>query len=176
MNRTRLLLLALIASLGINLFFIGGIAYRVNRSDDFSGRPLPPNVNWMVRDLSDARRAELAPLLQRSADELRPVRRQMFDAQRRVNALMADPMYDPVALEQAFAELRAANLRYQEMSHEHSAAMLAELTEAERLAAVEFINRRGPRDGDGRRGNRPALPPRPAGPGNPPPFPPADNL
>ena len=151
MNRTRLLLLALFASIAVNLFFVGGIAYRVNSSDNFSSRPLPPNVNWMVRDLSETRRAELQPLMEQSASEIRPVRGQMFAAQRRVNELLADPDFEAAEVAQAFAELRTASLRYQEMSHQHSVAMLNELTAAERTAAVELINRRGPRDGRDRR-------------------------
>jgi uncharacterized membrane protein len=152
MNRTRLLLLALIASFGLNLFFIGGIAYRINRAVEFSGRPLPPNVSWMVRDLSEARRAELQPLMERSEEEIRSIRLEMFDAQRRLNELMTTQDYSAANLTQAFAELRSANLRYQEMSHQHSVAMLNELTAAERQLAVEFIDRRGPREGRDRRG------------------------
>jgi len=144
-------MLTLIISLAINLFFVGGIAYRVKSLDEFSGRPLPPNVSWMVRDRSEARRAELLPMMQVSAEELRPVRREMFEAQRRVNELMADSNFDPGALQAAFADLRSANLHYQELSHQHSVDMLNELTAEERQAAVEFIKRRGPRDGRDRR-------------------------
>ncbi len=151
MTRTRLLLLAFVVSLGLNLFFVGGIAYRINRIDEFSGRPLPPNVNWMVRDLSEARRAELQPFMQSSADEILPVRLRMFEAQRRANELMANPVYDAALLDEAFTELRNANLQYQEISHQHSVAVLNQLTESERRAAVELINRRGPRDGRDRR-------------------------
>lgn len=171
MNRTRLLLLALVASFALNLFFVGGIATRVNRVDDFRGRPMPPNVNWMVRDLSEDRRAELLPLMERSAEEIRPIRREMFESQRRVNELMLSADYDPAGLEQAFAELRDKNLRYQALSHRHSVEMLNELTAEERAKAVEFISRRGPEDGrDRRMGDG-----RPPGPrGGPPPPPPQD--
>lgn len=158
MTRNRLLLLALVASLGLNLFFTGGIAYRINRFNEFSSRPLPPNVTWMVRDLGETRREELQPLLERGAEEIEPVRLRMFEAQRSVNELMANPDYDAVLLEQAFSELREANLQYQAMSHQHSVAVLNELTESERRAAVELINRRGPRDGRDRRdGDRPGI-------------------
>lgn len=171
MNRTRLLLLALVASLAINLFFVGGIASRVNRVDDFRGRPMPPNVNWMVRDLSEDRRAELLPLMERSADEIRPIRREMFEAQRRVNALMQSADYDPAALEQAFAELRDNNLRYQALSHQHSVEMLNELSAEERAKAVEFISRRGPEDGRDRRRDGDGRPPFGPRGGQPPPPP-----
>ncbi len=158
MTQTRLLLLAFVVSLGLNLFFVGGIAYRINRIDEFSGRPLPPNVNWMVRDLSEARRAELQALMQSSAEEILPVRLRLFEAQRRANELMANPDYNAALLDEAFTELRNANLQYQEISHRHSVAVLNQLTESERRAAVELINRRGPRDGhDRRNGDGPGI-------------------
>ena len=181
MNRTNLLLMGLLVSIAINLFFVGGIGFRMTNSDDFSARPMPPNVSWMVRDLSDARRAELEPILVQSADEMRPIRREMFDAQSRVNELMAAQVFDSATIELAFSELRAANLRYQELSHLHSVAMLNQLSAAEREIALQFINRRGPMDGRSRRRNGDGPPDGdfrfgPDGPGpNRPPFRPSVN-
>jgi uncharacterized membrane protein len=151
MNQTRLLLLALVTSLAVNLFFVGGIFYRFFRADEFIGRPLPPNINWMVRDLSEERRAEMQPLLEQSADEIRPIRRELFESQRHVNELMMSADFDREALEQAFSDLRDANLRYQRMSHRHSVEMLNHLSPEEREKAVAFIHRRGPMDGRDRR-------------------------
>ena len=54
MNRNKLINVVLIVSLAINLVFIGGIAFRYSNMDRLeSSRPLPPNVGWIVRDLSD---------------------------------------------------------------------------------------------------------------------------
>ena len=153
MNKTKLILLALLVSVAVNLIFIGGISYRASMLQAFSGRPFPPNVGWIVRDLSEERRSELASFLERSADEIGPMRGQMFAAQRQVNQLMAAPEFDSEAINQAFAELREVNLHYQALSHEQSIALLNELTAQERQMALEFVNRRGPRDGrDGFRG------------------------
>ena len=153
MNKTKLILLVLLVSVAVNLIFIGGIGYRATRFQAFSGRPFPPNVGWIVRDLSEERRSELASFLERSADEIGPMRGQMFAAQRQVNQLMAAPEFDSEAINQAFAQLREVNLRYQALSHEQSIALLNELTAQERQMALEFVNRRGPRDGrDGFRG------------------------
>ncbi|MCH8176114.1 MAG: periplasmic heavy metal sensor [Proteobacteria bacterium] len=147
MNKTKLILLALLVSVAVNLIFIGGISYRASMLQAFSGRPFPPNVGWIVRDLSEERRSELTGFLERSADEIGPMRGQMFAAQRQVNQLMAAPEFDSEAINQAFAELREVNLRYQALSHEQSIALLNELTAQERQMALEFVNRRGPRDG-----------------------------
>lgn len=155
MNKTKVILLALVLSVAVNLFFIGGIAYRASLLQEFSGRPFPPNVGWIVRDLSEARRGELASFLERSASEIGPMRGEMFAAQRQVNQLMAAAEFDPGAIKQAFTQLRDVNLRYQALSHEQSIALLNELTVQERQMALEFVTRRGPRDSrDGFRGRQ----------------------
>ncbi len=162
MNRNKLITGVLLASLAINLIFVGGIAVRYFNLESFDGgRPLPPNVGWIVRDLSDARRDELSPLLQQSFEQARPLRSEMFAAQGKVNQLMSAQPFDGAALAQAFAELREVNIRYQQLSHQQTSTILNELTEEERRIAMEFVERRGPRDGrDGFRG-------RDGGPGGP---------
>lgn len=154
MTKNRLFLLGLLISISINLFFVGGIAYRVlDVRDEASSRPLPPNVGWIVRDLDEQRRAELEPQLRASFEQIGPVRREMMSAQRRVNELMSAQPFDTAALSEAFATLREQSIRYQALSHEQTSAILAQLTEEERVAALEFVKRRGPRDGrDGFRG------------------------
>lgn len=147
-------MLGLLVSLSINLFFVGGIAYRlVNFQDEGTGRPLPPNVGWIVRDLDPLRRAELEPQLAASFEQIGPIRREMIAAQRQVNALMSAQPFDAAALTAAFATLRDASMRYQAISHEQTGEILGLLSEEERQAALEFVQRRGPRDGrDGFRG------------------------
>ncbi len=167
MNKTKLILFALLVSVAVNLFFIGAIGYRAYRFQEYSGRPFPPNVGWIVRDLSEERRTELASFRERSAEEIGPMRGQMFAAQRQVNQLMAAPEFDSAAINRAFAELRDVNLRYQALSHEQSIALLNALTTQERQMALEFLNRRGPRDGrDGFRGRERGFG-GPRGPGGP---------
>ena len=166
MNRQKLLSIALLVSIAANLFLIGGITYRVLSFREMpDARPFPPNVGWIVRDLSDERRAELAPVLRDTGEQIRPTRREMLRAMSRVNELMAASEFDSVALAEAFAELRSANDRYQTLSHQQTINILAQLTNEERLAAREFVQRRGPRDGRDRDdarfrpdGNRPPSP------------------
>ena len=154
MNKNKILLLGLLLSLSINLFVVGGIAYRVtNFQDERSGRPLPPNVGWVVRDLEESRRSELEPQLRESFAEIFPIRREMMNAQRQVNVLMSAQPFDANALNTAFASLREASIRYQTLSHDQTSVILGLLTEEERQAALAFVKRRGPRDGrDGFRG------------------------
>ena len=148
MTKNKFLLLGLLLSISINLFFIGGIAYRVaNFQGVHSGRPLPPNVGWVVRDLEESRRSELEPQLRENSAEINPIRREMMSAQRQVNDLMSAQPFDANALNAAFADLREASIRYQTLSHTQTSDILGLLSEEERQAAMEFIQRRGPRDG-----------------------------
>ena len=176
MDRNKLILTVLVASVAVNLVFIGGIGYRTSNMREFGPRPFPPNVGWVVRDLSEERRMELEPLLEQSYSEIRPIRREMGQAQRRVNELMASDTFDAQALDQAFTALREANERYQSLSHQQTITLFNELSEEERQIAQEFVQRRGPRDGadrsrgrNGRPGFRRGGPAGPqGGPGQPP--------
>lgn len=163
MTRRRWLLLALCVSVAINLFFIGGVGYRMAQFQDRrEARPLPPNLGWIVRDLSTERRAELADELRAGAEQIMPLRREVFLSQRQVSELMAAPEFNASALQQAFTNLREASNRYQQATQAQTIAILAELTPKERQSAREFVRRRGTRDsvsGPGRPGPPGNLPP-----------------
>lgn len=181
MSRKNLLVLGLVLSLGVNLFVLGGIVTRINNSRDYAqARPFPPNVGWIIRDLDESRQEELSEVLAPLGEQASPLRRAMMNAQRQVNRLMSASEFDEAALSAAFDELREAAQAYTALSHEQTLLVMSLLTAEERLAATEFVQRRGPRDGrdsyrgpgsrsqfspDGRRGpggNRPS-------PGFPPP-------
>ncbi len=163
MTKRNLLLLALLISVGINLFLLGGIAIRIANMPDFrESRPIPPNIGWVIRDLEDDRQAELMETLRPFAEQVAPLRRAMFEAQRDVNRLMSAAEYDEDALNEAFSRLREASQAYTSLSHTQTISLFSQLTEDERKAATDFVRRRGPRDGrDGRDGFFPG----PGGPG-----------
>ena len=153
MNRSKLILVILSISLAINLIFIGGISYRISAFRDAPLRPFPPNIGWAVRDLSEERQTELAPILDASNEEMLPMRAEMFQTTRLVYELMRSDDFNAEELRAAFLELRNASNRYQELSHEQSIALFSELTDEERRVAQEFTQRRGPRgDRNERRG------------------------
>lgn len=147
MTRRNLVITGLLLSLALNLFFIGGISYRLATFREFGPRPMPPNVDWVVRDLPEERQAELEPLLQNDRELGRSARFQMFRAQRQIARLMTADEFDSAALSAAFSELRRLGMAYQELSHAQTVALLAALTPEERQTAFEFMQRRGPRPG-----------------------------
>jgi uncharacterized membrane protein len=152
-NKSNALLLWLLGSVGLNLFLIGAISARV------INRPpqevlAPPSVGWIMRELEPEARRALQPELREYGESLRPLRGDMFRAQREVNRLMAQDPLDRDAIRAAFRELRQANMAYQELSHEQIATLFSRLTAEQRQRALRFMgNRRNPMDG--REGVRP---------------------
>ncbi|MEX0738526.1 MAG: periplasmic heavy metal sensor [Pseudohongiella sp.] len=161
-NKRRALLWTLVASLALNLFFIGAIGARMLERHD---RPsTPPSLGWILRDLEPQMQASLRPQLQQYGEALRPVRGEMFRAQRNVNQLLVQDPMDDEAIEAAFEELRQINLRYQEMSHEHTLAVISQLAPEQRSRVFRFMSgRRNPTDGSGFRRSGGDREDRPAG-------------
>ena len=158
-SKGKLVLLALLLSVGINLFLVGGIIYRVTLHSEFGPPPMPRNVGWLVRDLSEARQQELQPLLENNRQQSETLRREIFNAQRRVNELMVSSNFDGDELNSAFAQLRNTSADYQAMSHQQTVDILSRLSETERKLAQEFLQRRGPRGGGSERGQFQSRPP-----------------
>ncbi len=162
-SKSKALLLILILSVGVNLFLVGGIVYRVSFQPQFGPRPMPRNVSWLIRDLAEERQSELQPFLENTRAESDKLRREMFSAQRRVNELMTSSEFNSDELETAFTALRSSSDAYQAFSHRQTVEILSRLTPTERHAALEFLQRRGPRS-QGRDGDRyQSRPPGPEG-------------
>ena len=152
-NRKNTVLVVLVISVAINLFLLGAFGAKViNRPERIS---VPPGISWMVRDLEPDVRASLQPQLQAFAETIRPLRGQMFRSQREVNRLMAEEPLDREAVLVALDELRQANIRYQQLSHQQMVMLFGQLDVEQRRRALRFMNgRRNP--ADGRPGGRPA--------------------
>jgi uncharacterized membrane protein len=151
LNRKNIMLLAVILSVTLNLFFVGALAARYM---DRPQRPSePPSVRWVMRDLDPVTRESMRPQMGMFGDSLRPLRGEMFRAQNQVNELLAAETLDQQAVEQAFRRLREANLRYQELSHQQLAQVMAQLSSEQRTRAMRFMSERRSPDSD-RNGGR----------------------
>jgi len=139
-NRRRLLNIVLVISLALNLLVFGGIAARILWSP--AGRPIPPNLFWVLDDLDEATQARLRPTMQTFSDEMRPMRYTLFQAQRDVNDLLTEDPLNSTAIAAAFAKLREAGLEYQDIAHRQTLAIFGELTPEQRVSAMRFIQER----------------------------------
>tara|TARA_R110002072_G_scaffold303107_2_gene493789 strand:- start:59507 stop:59983 length:477 start_codon:yes stop_codon:yes gene_type:complete len=151
-NRKSAVLVALVISVAVNLFLLGAVGANViNRPERIS---VPAGISWMVRDLEPDARASLQPQLQSFGETIRPLRGQMFRAQREVNRLMAEEPLDREAVLAALDELRQANIHYQQLSHQQMVMLFSQLDVEQRRRALRFMSgRRNPVDG--RPGGRP---------------------
>jgi len=144
-NRRRLMTWLMVVSLGFNLLVVGGITARVMIHSE--GRPIPPNLSWILDDLSEETRAALRPQMREFGEVMWPLRRAMFRAQREVNDLMIEEPMNKEAIAVAFDELRKASLEYQETTHAQTIEIFELLTPEQRRLALSFMNdRRDPQD------------------------------
>ncbi|MBC55049.1 MAG: hypothetical protein CMQ34_14570 [Gammaproteobacteria bacterium] len=149
-NKRHALLWTLAASLALNLFFVGAMGARMLERQARSSTP--PSLGWILRDLDPAMQAALRPQLEQYGESLRPARGQMFHAQREVNRLMEQDPLDEEAVLAAFEELRQVSLRYQQLSHEQTLAVVSQLAPEQRRRIFRFMTgRRNPMDGGGYR-------------------------
>ena len=141
-SRSRMKTIVLVISLALNLLVIGGITTRIMTKE---ARPIPPNLVWIMDNLSEDTRAELFPQLEEFWDSSRPLRRAIFRAQRKVNELMVEEPMDRAAIAAAFEELRQASHAYQKLSHDQTIEVFELLTPPQRVAALRFLeDRRDP--------------------------------
>lgn len=139
-NRRRALNVVLVLSLALNLLVFGGIAARMMWSPD--GRPIPPNLFWVLERLDDEAQARLRPTMQAFSEEMRPIRSTLYQAQQGVNNLLTEDPLNNEAIAAAFSKLRDAGLEYQDIAHRQTLAIFGELTPEQRVTAMRFIQER----------------------------------
>lgn len=139
-NRRRILNVVLVVSLALNLLVFGGIAARILLSPN--GRPIPPNLFWVLDTLDEDTQARLRPTMQAFSEEMRPMRFSLFQAQREVNDLLTEDPLNTEAIAVAFEKLRDAGLEYQDIAHRQTLAVFGELTPEQRVSAMSFIQER----------------------------------
>ncbi len=139
-NRRSALNILLMLSLGANLLLFGGMAARY--FDTPNGRPIPPNLSWVLRELDDTTQARLRPMLEEYSDEIRPMRMALFQAQRAVNDLLTKDPLNKEEIGLAFDALRTVGIQYQDRSHEQTLEIFAQLSPEQRVNAMRYIQER----------------------------------
>lgn len=139
-NRRRALNVVLVISLALNILVFGGMVARMMSPP--SGRPIPPNLFWVLERLDDEAQARLRPTMQAFSDEMRPIRYTLYQAQRDVNELLTEDPLNSEAIAAAFEKLRDAGLKYQDIAHRQTLAIFGDLTPEQRVSAMRFIQER----------------------------------
>lgn len=144
-RRQRVLIVALIVSVTVNLLLVGGIVGRLVRGGP-PPRPVPEHVGWIVRRLDDDRRQELREDVIAHIRSSRSMRQSMRDAQKHFEASITTENFEPERVRAALAELREAHNTWQEATHEQMVTVLAKLSPEERKRVATFLERRERRD------------------------------
>lgn len=173
MNEKRIVYL-LFVSLAVNLVFIGGLGFRAMSFAERNHGAISSNLGWAIRGLSAERSNQLMSSLNLPVNNqnlsIAAARSNMIKAQRDANEVMRSPNFQEDTLRGALSALRTSNMHYQELSHEQMTLLFSKMTDQERKAASDFLNRIGPRRSQGRPPgpfpNR-GVPPRPPGPFRP---------
>ena len=150
MNKARWLTLALLLSLAVNLLVAGVFVGRA-----MSGRSafehIPPNLGWMIRHLDNSTRQELHADLEEHVRRVRPLRREMRDAQRSFNRQLIAHELDQDAITDSLKRLRTASDKYQTEMHGMMLRIIPELDERQRRKISSSLRRKPGRDQPPRR-------------------------
>ena len=136
-NSRKWIVGGLVLSVTVNLLLAGFVAGRL-----LEPRMNPPHMDPTLalfpalRELPDARRAELRPLVREEFRKARPEMRRMMKAQRAINAALTAEPFSEAALSAALTDFRTALLASQEGSHAALVRLARELTPAERHLLV----------------------------------------
>ena len=143
----------LVASLALNVAFAAGFAWR--HFDGHDGRAgghrphamrgtMMPSPRVLRQVLPEERRVVVDALLEEHRQAIRGSVGDVFEARRRVHALMTADTIDRAALEAAFADLRARDAEAATVVQAMLTELAVELTPEERRAVTEAVHR-GPR-------------------------------
>lgn len=143
----------LFVSVALNLLLVGaglgalGAGVRVEREAPAETLARMPGPRAFINALPEDARRPVRQSLVRSWAQSRDARRAAAEARRDVyEAAMAEP-FDAERVRLAFARMRAADQAALGVFHDNVVDVFAELTPAQRRAALEAL-RRGPRGGD----------------------------
>lgn len=166
--RSSWLMVALVASLGLNLALAGFVAGRLSQPGP-APAAMDPSLGMfrVLRGLPEPRREALRPMVRDHMRELRGALRDMRRAQGRINGALAAEPLDPTALAEALAGFRQTLLSSQELNHALLVRLSERLTREERRLLIDAMSRgqrRAPQTGNQaphRDTGGPGEPPRP---------------
>ncbi len=155
----RWLIVALLASVTINLLLLGFVAGRAWSGDPPLLRP-GPGALWMLRTLPQERREQLAPLLEQHRHAMHGELRNLGRATEALASAIESPTLDEARLRAAAADARRSLDAVQQHTLDAIIEVALALPTAERTrlaAAMRDLGRRrpdmrGPRPGGGRFG------------------------
>lgn len=146
MMRPKILLIALVISLGINLAMLGFAVARMIFEPTSFANAIHISPRW-AHHLPDERRKELRPLLREQFKRARAHRPLLREKHKAVQRALAAEDFSEKSLNQALVELRRTLQTSQNQSHQDFSSFVTRLTASERKdLAKELLRRSRPRD------------------------------
>ena len=146
MMRPKILLIALVISLAINLAMLGFAVARMIFEPTSFANAIHISPRW-AHHLPDERRKELRPLLREQFKRARAHRPLLREKHKVVQRALAAEDFSEKSLNQALVELRRTLQTSQNQSHEDFSSFVTRLTASERKdLAKELLRRSRPRD------------------------------
>jgi uncharacterized membrane protein len=146
MMRPKILLIALVISLAINLAMLGFAVARMIFEPTSFANAIHISPRW-AHHLPDERRKELRPLLREQFKRARAHRPLLREKHKAVQRALAAEDFSEKSLNQALVELRRTLQTSQNQSHEDFSSFVTRLTASERKdLAKELLRRSRPRD------------------------------
>jgi len=145
----------LVASLALNLLFIGGLGALWLKGPPGPGHWGPSQTAFGLmrfsRELPPERRDAVRRHLKEARQDLKALRAEVRDARSKASAVLASPDYTPEAMQAALAAVAAADNRVRDSGTSALMKSIGELTAEERQKLAAAWNRRLDRD-RGRKG------------------------
>ncbi|MCH7742062.1 MAG: periplasmic heavy metal sensor [Proteobacteria bacterium] len=156
MSKGRIIGVALVFSVSLNLLVVGAIIGRTM----FGSHPrsfTPPPLGWVLRDLDADTRRKIRPGLEDRAKVVAPLRNEMHAARIEFSKLLGEKEFDEAALVKSLGRLRKASGEFQSTLHEHMVLILKDLAPEQRRKVARFLMRHHPqsREGKGHRHRTP---------------------
>ena len=146
MTRPKILLIALVISLAINLAMLGFAVARMIFEPTSFANAIHISPRWAYH-LPDERRKELRPLLREQFKRARAQRPLLREKHKAVQRALAAEDFSENSLNEALVELRSALQTSQSQSHADFSGFVTQLTATERKdLAKELLRRSRPRD------------------------------
>jgi Spy/CpxP family protein refolding chaperone len=104
-------------------------------------RPMTSHLGGVLRDLDDEARDKIRPVLENQAETIRPLRREMWQAQKEFRKLLVEESFDEGALEESLSQLRHASEQYQSGMHHQMLLVLKDLEPEQRRRVARYLMR-----------------------------------
>lgn len=141
----RWLKIALGVSIALNVLIVAAVAGLAIRHGHGGGGAGFRDIRSFAQFVPEERRDEARAVLETRHEAFREARREMRQARRAAGEAFSAEPYDPVAVEQALADLRAASGAMRSLAHGAMVEIGGELTAEERAEVIAKFRERGRR-------------------------------